>query len=144
MSFPEFAWVILRHGSHFFLIQRSLDSRHWPHHWGFPGGKKEAGEDIFLAAKRELQEETWVSIEEEDIQGKIIITAHYIDGIRKNTLFLLDNWLGTPENLEIKVHSNIGWFTLDDLPTPMISHVREWLLGLLEGKTTLEYDGIRI
>jgi 8-oxo-dGTP diphosphatase len=142
MSFPEFAWVILRHGSHFFFIQRSVHSRHWPLHWGFPGGKREDDEDIFRAAQREIQEETGVEIDEKDIVSQITISANYIDGERRNTLFLFDTWQGNPENLEPKIHSDIGWFTLDDLPEPMISHVREWLFSLLDGKERLDYDGI--
>ncbi len=142
MSFPEFAWVILRHGSHFFLIQRSGDSRHWPHYWGFPGGKKEESEDIFITAKRELLEEVGVNIEKTNIVTEIVIHAQYIDGERKNTLFLFENWEWVPENCEPKIHSNIGWFTLEELPKPMISHLHWWLRALLAWEDSFEYDGI--
>lgn len=142
MSFIESASIILRHGSHFFLIQRSRDSRYWPHYWGFPGGKKEDDEDIFDAAKRELQEETGVSVDACDIISLITIEAHYIDGVRKNTLYLFDNWGGAPENLESKIHSDTGWFTLEDLPYPMIPHVKEGFFALLDGKQNLIYNGI--
>lgn len=141
MSFPEFAWVILRHGSHFLLIQRSGHSRHWPHYWGFPGGKKEADEDLFTAARRELQEEIGVNIKKSDIISTICIDAHYIDGDRRNTLFLFDVWEGIPENLEPKIHSDIGWFTRDEFPEPMISHINWWLGALLEWEESFEYHG---
>ncbi len=142
MSFIESASIILRHGSHFFLIQRSENSRYWPNYWGFPGGKKEENEDIFSAAKRELQEETGVSVEKWDIIATIVIDAQYIDGDRKNTLFLFDNWGGVPENLESKIHSDLWWFTLDDLPSPMIPHIKKWFFALLDGKQNLIYNGI--
>jgi 8-oxo-dGTP diphosphatase len=119
-----------------------VHSRHWPLHWGFPGGKREDDEDIFTAAKREMQEETGVEVEEQDIISTISISAEYIDGERRNTLFLFDSWQWNPENLEPKIHSDIGWFTLDELPEPMISHVREWLFSLLDGKERLDYDGM--
>jgi 8-oxo-dGTP diphosphatase len=144
MSFPEFAGVILRHWSHFLLIQRSWESRHWPHYWGFPGGKKEAEEDLFLTAQREASEEIGITIEEKDIISSITLYANYIDGERKNTLFLFDIWEWIPDNRERKIHTQIGWFTLDDLPTPMIPHVKEWLFALLDGKNELTYNGMGI
>lgn len=101
-----------------------MSSRHWPHHWGFPGGKKEDDETLIEAAVREMSEETGVSIDVDSVHSSITIFAYYSDGMRKNTLFLLDAWNGSPENLEPKIHNNIGWFTLDELPSPLIPHVK--------------------
>jgi len=72
-----------------------------------------------------MEEETGITIDKKDIISSITIEALYADGERKNTLFLIDNWQGVPENLEPKIHSDIGWFTLDELPNPMIPHVKE-------------------
>jgi 8-oxo-dGTP diphosphatase len=127
-EYPEFAGIVLCHGSHFFLIQRSTSSRHWPLYWGFPGGKKEDDEDIKTAACREMQEETGVYIAPEALGKSIQIEAKYIDGVRKAQLFLVKDWIGEPENLEPNIHKNIGWFTLDELPEPVIPHVKEGLL----------------
>lgn len=44
----------------------------------------------------------------------------------------MERWDGTPENLEPKIHKSCGWFTLDELPEPMIPHVREGLFALLK------------
>lgn len=142
MSFPHFAGVILRHGSHIFLLQRNEFSKFWPNYWGFPGGKLESDEATFDAARREIAEEIGIEISTEHIIWAIDILAHYIEGDRRNTLYLFDTFEGMPENLEPKIHSNIGWYELSNLPSPMIPHVREGLFALLDGKDFIEYDGV--
>lgn len=57
---PEFCGIILRHGSHYLLLQRGGHAKYWPFYWGFPGGKIEAGETALEAAIRETQEEIGV------------------------------------------------------------------------------------
>lgn len=142
MSLPSFAGIILRHGSHYLLLQREGNAKYWPFYWGFPGGKMETGESALEAAIREVREEIGVNVSPTSVISKINISAEYIDGQRKNTLFLVETWDGTPENLEPKIHKDCQWFTLDELPEPMIPHVREGLFALLDGETHFEYDGI--
>ena len=142
MDFPDFAWIILRHGTYFFLLEKSEIAKQWPCHWGFPGGKQERWETLFQTAQRELEEEIAVTVRESDILAHMTIEATYIDGTRRITLFLLDSWEGIPENLEPKIHSDMGWYSIDTLPHPMIPHVKAGLLALLHWDTTLIYDGI--
>ena len=142
MSLPAFAGFVLRHGSHFLFIERNAKAKYWPNYWGFPGGKVEDGESIQHAAQREVWEEIGIEVDMADVIGEICIRATYSDWVRTNYLFLIDIWKGMPENIEHDIHSNMEWFTLDDLPDPMIPHVREGFLALLEGRNSLEYDGI--
>lgn len=79
MSLPASAGIILRHGSHFLFIQRGDSAKHWPLHWGFPGGKIEKDESPLRGAIREVQEEIGVKIEEKNIVSTIHIMAHYIE-----------------------------------------------------------------
>ena len=60
MLLPAFSGVILRHGSHFLLIQRQSNAKYWPLYWGFPGGKVEENETPLEAAIRETMEEIGV------------------------------------------------------------------------------------
>lgn len=142
MLLPAFSGVVLRHGSHFLLIQRQSNAKYWPLYWGFPGGKVEENESPLDAAIRETMEEIGVWISPESIISQIEINAKYIDGDRKNILFLMEVWDGTPENLEPKIHKTCQWFTLDELPEPMIPHVREGLFALLKWEEAFFYNGM--
>jgi hypothetical protein len=83
-----------------------------------------------------------VYIDRASLIWTIDILAHYSEWDRRNTLFLFDIYEWMPENLEPKIHSNIGWFELSSLPSPMIPHVRAGLFALLDGKGFIEYDGL--
>lgn len=139
-NLPTSAWVILKHGSHYYFLKRSEKSKHWPCYWGFPWGKKESGETLFEAAQRELLEETWVHIDEIDITGEIIIHAKYIDGERNFVLYLCNTWIWSPENLEKNIHPEDGWFTIDNLPYPILPHIAKGFFRLLDGVKEIEYD----
>jgi mutator protein MutT len=62
------AGVILKEGK-FFLVRRPLHKRDGGL-WEFPGGKVEAGEDLFDSLKRELKEELGLEV----IEGEVLAT----------------------------------------------------------------------
>jgi 8-oxo-dGTP diphosphatase len=74
------------------LMQRSAFSTNHPGLWELPGGKPDAGEDIGLALRREMKEETGFDVELMDVVGHgqwdkpevrmiyLIFTAHIIGG----------------------------------------------------------------
>ena len=92
--------------------------------WEFPGGKVDPGETPFEAARRELFEELELQADE---VGLLLMSVD--DG---GSPFVIDFFQvsvsGTPEALE---HSEIGWFSLDelrDLPlAPGDTEYFEWL-----------------
>lgn len=59
------------------LIVRRQDSKHaqWHHKWGFPGGKIELHETPVDALKREVKEETGLTIDSERLLG--VSTQHW-------------------------------------------------------------------
>lgn len=87
-------------------------------------------------------EEIGVTLRERDIISTIEIHAHYSDGDRIGFLFLFDLWGGMPSNLEPDIHEAIEWYNLDELPTPIIPHVKKGFEAMLAGNTFFEYDGV--
>jgi hypothetical protein len=63
-----------------------------------------------------------------------------VDGKREYTLFLVNTWMGNPDNLEKDLHENAGWYTLEELPSPMIPHIRKAFFAMLDGATETTYD----
>ena len=70
---PAAAHLVIKHGSHILLLQRSLKCDMWPGFWAFPGGKVENHEFFREAAIRESQEEIGILIQEKSILEETII-----------------------------------------------------------------------
>jgi len=85
--------------------------------WEFPGGKLDGVETAVECAERELLEET-------GLQGIHFYQLHYIDLRDKfgcvmfhAPLHLMGNRI--PMLMEPNKQSAIGWFPIDELPTPL-------------------------
>lgn len=87
--------------------------------WGLPGGKVDPFETVAEAAKREIAEELGVDIEPSDL----LCVADLIDRDAAEhwvaPVYLVRRFSGDPVNLEPGKHSGLGWFPLDDLPSPL-------------------------
>jgi 8-oxo-dGTP diphosphatase len=85
--------------------------------WTMPGGKLEFGETFEKGARREVLEETGITINKMKVicvNQDIIETAHFI------TIGLFsDTFLGNPKVMEPDEITKWGWFDLDDLPLPI-------------------------
>jgi len=69
-------------------------------------------------------EEVGVKIQRKDIIRETLVEASYIDGKKTAHIYLVDTWEGMPDNLEPGLHDEYVWKTLDELPYPMIPHIR--------------------
>ena len=83
--------------------------------WEIPTGHIKDGEDKIDAAKREVKEEVGLDI------SNLIFVGTNID---KNfgfeaTIFKSENYTGNAENLDKYNHENMGWFSIDALPSPL-------------------------
>ena len=54
---------LVKYNNKYLIIKRNSDMEMYPNQWGFPGGKVDAGEDLFSALKREIKEETGLEVE---------------------------------------------------------------------------------
>ncbi len=85
--------------------------------WTMPGGKLDFGETFEGGAKREVKEETGISLKNVKVvclNNEIIENAHFI------TVGLYsDDFEGDPEVMEPDEITEWQWFDLDKLPTPM-------------------------
>lgn len=88
-------------------------------YWNIVGGKVDVLEPSDIAAKREAEEETGLSI------GKIefvSVTEQIIDSDRQHWVSLLyktDDITGEAQLTEPDKLSDFGWFALDNLPEPL-------------------------
>jgi len=81
--------------------------------WVLPGGKVDSGEELAAAAKRELQEESGLVVEQLEQCGSLYNEAHY----KKNTIYYFYG-VSDSDNLVIDDQEIVdaGWFSLDALP----------------------------
>ncbi|MGC4407388.1 NUDIX domain-containing protein [Rhizobium rosettiformans] len=88
-------------------------------HWNIVGGKVDHMERAEIAARREAEEETGLSIGPIRYLG---MTEQLIEADRQHWISLLyvtDDTTGDPQLTEPDKLSEIGWFDLDDLPQPL-------------------------
>jgi 8-oxo-dGTP diphosphatase len=79
--------------------------------WEFPGGKRESGESMLEALRRELREELGM-----DVRGArplLRIPHDYADVCVELHVWMVEEWHGEPRGLEGQAHE---WVALEDLP----------------------------
>lgn len=87
--------------------------------WTMPGGKLHFGEHLKEAALRELQEETSLTAQKEDLKiisvtNDIVYDAHFV-----TIGFLCEKFEGEPKIIEPDEIVEWQWFSLDNLPKPI-------------------------
>ena len=102
------------------LIGQRIKS-HGTGEWSFPGGHLEFGETLFDCAKREVMEETGLETNQFELIS-IADEMRYIESDNKHYVNIgikADYAGGEPKNLEPEKCSGWGWFSLDNLPSPL-------------------------
>lgn len=107
-------------------------------HWAFgAAGHVEAEESVFDAAVREVAEELGVRVDRRDLVPLTVVHRRHEDddpiNQRVDFFFAVDRWSGTPRTLEPDKSSDLAWFALDDLPSPVVPHEATVLRGLASG-----------
>ena len=95
--------------------------------WSIPGGKVDFMEDPKDACARELLEETGLTAQKLEF-------VHYTNDIHEDTnkhfvtlRFVCRDFIGEPKVMEPLKSTEIGWFSVDDLPTPMFKPTMDLL-----------------
>lgn len=116
--------VIIKKKNKILLLKRSQSVSHGKGQWSFPGGHLEFGEKPEEAAQREVFEETGLRIKD----LKLVSVSnnlypkenkHYV------TLAIQGKYVsGKPEIKESQNCTQIDWFTLQNLPSPLFPSIR--------------------
>lgn len=105
------------------LMRRGLN-KSMPGTWIIPGGKVDFNESLREAVIRETKEEIGVDIE---IDGELPAFDHILKEEKEHwvtSIFTARIKSGTPTNREPEKCDQIGWFALDNLPTPLAGPAR--------------------
>lgn len=104
------------------LVHRSPNRRAYPNVWDLPGGLIEAGELELGALTRELHEELGVRIATDSASHLCRVTVEPADEPALLSAWLVRDWQGRPANTAPEEHDDIGWFGLDEPPSPATAH----------------------
>ncbi|WP_245988671.1 NUDIX hydrolase [Flexivirga caeni] len=115
------------------LVHRSPHKRAHPDVWDLPGGCVEDGESEVDTLERELREELGVRISRDAVSHLYRLTAGPADEPALVSAWMVSRWQGVPANIAPDEHVGIGWFALDDLPSPAHPVMRNALLNALRG-----------
>jgi 8-oxo-dGTP diphosphatase len=111
------------------LVKRKKDP--FKDKWSFPGGKVDSGERVEDAIKRELLEETSLTVEPTDILGVYSDPDRDPRGHRVTTVFISKVEAGEPE--EGDDAASAQWFPINDEielafdHNKLLNHYRQWL-----------------
>jgi GTP 3',8-cyclase len=93
--------------------------------WHVPGGRLDPGETLPQAAVREAAEELGISVDAQGLQ--VACVCHHLDPdgqARVGVFFHVTAWMGEPSNTEPNKCTDLRWFALDDLPSPLVDYAR--------------------
>lgn len=87
--------------------------------WSLPGGKVDLWEGTEAAARREVAEELGIGLGALDLLCVVDLVAREDGGHWVSPVYLAAAFEGEPARLEPEKHSDLGWFALDALPSPL-------------------------
>jgi 8-oxo-dGTP diphosphatase len=126
LSYPAITAIFFLHDGkgRIFLSKRSRRTRDEHGRWGPGAGGVEHGEAIEATVHRELQEEFGVTSLKTDFLG-------YFDSFRETDQGYVSHWLAMcfavlVDPVKVKLNEpemfdDAGWFSLDDMPSPLHS-----------------------
>ena len=123
--------VLFARANKVFLAKRQ--GSHGALSWGFAGGHLELGESLEQCARREAFEELGVSISNISflcVSNVIEYGRHYVD-----IEFLGEIGNQEPVLMEPRSFSSIGWFDVNELPSPLFRPAEYAIDSYLTGQT---------
>lgn len=131
------SYVLLRRGDDV-LLQLRHGTGYMDDHWAAAAaGHVEDGESALAAACREAQEELDVTIDPVDLKPLTAMHRTHANNQpideRVDFFFECWTWSGEPRLVETAKAADLGWFSLNALPHPVVPHEEFVLEGLLTG-----------
>ncbi|MBQ6027338.1 MAG: NUDIX domain-containing protein [Alphaproteobacteria bacterium] len=108
------------------LLGRRL-STHGFGTWAAPGGKLELNEEPADCAARELREETGIIIPSEKFRFVCITNDIYPDAHYITLHYRTDSVTAIPKLMEPAKCAEWRWFSLDNLPSPLLLSAKKFL-----------------
>jgi 8-oxo-dGTP diphosphatase len=131
------AGILLDSQQHFLMGQRPV-GKPYAGYWEFPGGKVEAGETLFQALQRELQEELGITIHSS--VDLMMIEHDYPHAYVRIHVSVIRDWSGEPTGCENQALSwqdlNRDQLTVDPLlpaASPMIQQLKQFYAEIKTG-----------
>lgn len=126
-------------GTEVLLQLRGAATSYMPHHWASgAAGHIEYGESVAVAAAREAAEELGIGLDPDTLRPLCALQRTEPgnpDPIEQRVDFFVttDSWTGEPAIQEPTKCEQLAWFTLDDLPSPLVPHEEHVLRRLAAG-----------
>lgn len=113
--------LVVNDRGEFLLMKRTPKANVYPSHWSVPSGVSEANqlESMEACARREFTEETTHIISPND---QLLLIDRYFSDNRMFFLFIHK----VKKRFFVKIdfeHTEVGWFTKDNLPEPITPEV---------------------
>ena len=120
------AYLFLRRGSDV-LLQLREGTGFMDGHWAAgAAGHVEEGESAFDAIRREAREELGIGVEAANLIALTTVQRtqgnHRAIDERVDFFFECETWQGEPRLQELNKAADLGWFSLNALPYPVVPH----------------------
>lgn len=100
------------HGQDVLLLKGAPEKRLWPNQYNGIGGHLEAGEDMVMAARREIKEETGLAVHDLRLRGVVTVDVEREVGV---LIGVFSASVNSPE-LADSAEGRLAWFGVADLP----------------------------
>jgi 8-oxo-dGTP diphosphatase len=122
--------VFLRNGGDVLLLKGAPSKKIWANKYNGVGGHIEPDEDVLSAARREVQEETGLAVD--DLVLKAVVNINAGDSRLGIMMFVFVGW--TEDRSTIASHEGgLHWVPIDRLPQDQLVEDLTWLLPRVLG-----------
>lgn len=118
------------------VLQRAETNKYKPLHWDIPGGKMLLDEDVEMAAKREVKEETGLELTRVEKPLSVYVNREQLP-TRKDVQIVFACKVkdaDAPISINLREHCAYRWIRPSDLPTiPCMAYLAHFYKQVIEG-----------